>query len=110
MKIPVAGPSITQGRSLCQPSGDDRLVRPSNTFHDRFEQSFSVIVIGGTQYLFPRAPPRCIWPSCAGVGPGDEVIVPDVTWIASVAPVRYVGATPVFADIDPAPGVCPRCF
>jgi len=34
-----------------------------------------------------------------GVGPGDEVIVPDVTWIASVAPVIYVGATPVFADI-----------
>jgi perosamine synthetase len=28
------------------------------------------------------------------------VIFPDATWIASVAPVRYVGATPVFADID----------
>jgi perosamine synthetase len=36
-----------------------------------------------------------------GVGPGDEVIVPDVTWIATAAPVSYVGATPVFADIDP---------
>jgi perosamine synthetase len=35
-----------------------------------------------------------------GVGPGDEVIVPDVTWIASAAPITYVGATPVFADID----------
>src|SRR5262249_28581670 len=35
-----------------------------------------------------------------GVGPGDEVIVPDVTWIATSAPVSYVGATPVFADID----------
>ncbi|MBC7545214.1 MAG: DegT/DnrJ/EryC1/StrS family aminotransferase, partial [Candidatus Sericytochromatia bacterium] len=35
------------------------------------------------------------------VGPGDEVILPDVTWIASAAPVTYVGATPVFADIDP---------
>jgi len=34
------------------------------------------------------------------VGPGDEVIVPDITWIASSAPVDYVGATPVFADID----------
>ena len=32
--------------------------------------------------------------------PGDEVIVPDVTWIASAAPIEYVGATPVFADID----------
>ena len=36
-----------------------------------------------------------------GVGPGDEVIVPDATWIASAAPISYVGATPVFADIDP---------
>ncbi|HZL99562.1 MAG TPA: aminotransferase class I/II-fold pyridoxal phosphate-dependent enzyme, partial [Planctomycetota bacterium] len=35
-----------------------------------------------------------------GVGPGDEVIVPDVTWIASAAPISYVGAEPVFADID----------
>jgi perosamine synthetase len=35
-----------------------------------------------------------------GIGPGDEVIVPDITWIASAAPTHYVGATPVFADID----------
>ena len=36
-----------------------------------------------------------------GIGPGDEVIVPDVTWIATSAPVSYVGATVVFADFDP---------
>jgi perosamine synthetase len=36
-----------------------------------------------------------------GLGPGDEVIVPALTFVASVNPVRYVGATPVFADIDP---------
>src|SRR6185436_7072758 len=36
-----------------------------------------------------------------GVGPGDEVIVPELTWIASAAPVDYVGATVVFADVDP---------
>ncbi len=36
-----------------------------------------------------------------GIGPGDEVVVPDCTWIASAAPISYVGATPVFADIDP---------
>jgi perosamine synthetase len=35
-----------------------------------------------------------------GVGPGDEVIVPDCTWIATAAPVSYLGAEPVFCDID----------
>lgn len=44
-----------------------------------------------------------------GVGPGDEVIVPELTWIASVAPVIYLGAKCVFVDtlkdswcVDPA--------
>lgn len=36
-----------------------------------------------------------------GIGPGDEVIVPGLTFIASVNPVMYVGAKPVFADVDP---------
>ncbi len=34
-----------------------------------------------------------------GVGPGDEVILPDSTWVASANPVAYVGATPVFVDV-----------
>ena len=34
------------------------------------------------------------------IGPGDEVVVPSYTWIATANVVRMVGATPVFADID----------
>lgn len=37
-----------------------------------------------------------------GVGPGDEVIVPALTFVASANAVTYTGATPVFADVDPA--------
>lgn len=37
-----------------------------------------------------------------GVGPGDEVIVPAITFAASANCVVYLGATPVFADVDPA--------
>jgi perosamine synthetase len=36
-----------------------------------------------------------------GIGPGDEVIVPALTYIASVNAIRYVGATPVFAESLP---------
>ena len=36
--------------------------------------------------------------AAAGVGPGDEVIVPTLTFVATVNAVKYVGATPVFCD------------
>ena len=36
-----------------------------------------------------------------GINPGDEIILADTNWIASVAPIVHLGATPVFVDIDP---------
>src|SRR6185312_761144 len=35
-----------------------------------------------------------------GIEPGDEVIVPAFTWVATANAVVYCGATPVFADVD----------
>jgi dTDP-4-amino-4,6-dideoxygalactose transaminase len=67
---------------------------------ERFEAAFSdyvgvrhaVAVSSGTAGLHLM----CL---TAGLGPGDEVIVPSLTFVATVNAVRYTGATPVFADI-----------
>lgn len=40
----------------------------------------------------------------AGVRPGDDVVVPSLSFIATTNAVAYVGANPVFADVDPTTG------
>ena len=45
---------------------------------------------------------RCnIGLAALGIKPGDEVILADINWIASAAPITYLGATPVFVDVLP---------
>ena len=55
----------------------------------------AIVVTSGTAALF------CALVGC-GVGPGDEVIVPDFTMIATANAVVLAGARPVFVDIDPS--------
>lgn len=101
-RIPVAGPWITQKEiDYVSDAVSNAWYSNANMYHTRFEQAF-------TNYIGVRF--AVALPSCTsaihlallalGVGPGDEVIVPDITWIASTAPISYVGATPVFADVD----------
>ncbi|OAI50966.1 glutamine--scyllo-inositol aminotransferase [Planctomycetaceae bacterium SCGC AG-212-F19] len=101
-RIPVAGPWITQKEiDYVADAAAHAWYDQANVYHQRFEEAFARYI--GTRYAVSL-------PSCTsaihlsllalGVGPDDEVIVPDITWIASAAPIAYVGATPVFADVD----------
>ena len=100
--IPVSGPWITDREvEYVADAARNAWYGNSNIYHDRFEKAFAEYL--GVKYAVAL-------PSCTsvlhlsllalGVGPGDEVIVSDVTWIASAAPIIYVRATPVFADMD----------
>lgn len=101
--IPVAGPWITNKEiTYVTDAVTNGWYDQANDYINRFESAFKAYL--GRKYAISL-------PSCTsglhlsllalGVGPGDEVIVPDGTWIASAAPISYVGATPIFADMDP---------
>lgn len=101
--IPVSGPWITQKEiDYVTDAVTNAWYSRATMYHDRFEAAFARY----TGRAFAIALPSCtsalhLALASAGVGPGDEVIVPDCTWIATAAPISYLGAEPVFADIDP---------
>jgi len=64
-----------------------------NAFADYIGVDYAVAVNSGTSALHLAL-------LSLGIGEGDEVIVPALTFFATVEAVLYVGATPVFADID----------
>ena len=101
-RIPVAGPWITQREiDYVADAVAHAWYGNANVYHARFEDAFSAYV----RRTYAMALPSCtsaihLSLLALGVGPGDEVIIPDSTWIASAAPISYVGATPVFVDVD----------
>lgn len=101
-RISISGPWITQKEvDYVTDAAANAWYANHAMYHVRFEKAFAAYV--GTKYAVSL--PSCtsaihLSLAALGVGPGDEVIVPDLTWIASSAPISYVGATPVFADVD----------
>ncbi len=66
-----------------------------NAFAASQDAAYGVFMVNGTVTLEAAL-------AALGIGPGDEVIVPGLTWIATAQAIKYVGAKIVFADIDPA--------
>jgi perosamine synthetase len=102
-RIAVAGPSITDREvELAADAARNAWFQDSYVYNRRFEQMVADYVgVTHAVSLSHCTAALHLGLAALGVGPGDEVIVPDVTWIASVAPVVYVGAEPVLVDILP---------
>ena len=103
-RVPLSVPSVGEPevRYLRQ-CIEENWVASRGRFVREFEQLFASIharddavsTINGTAALHLA----CVE---AGLGPGDEVLVPALTFAASANAVLYTGATPVFVDVDPA--------
>ena len=101
MRIPYAKPSITQleidfvNDAIANGWGEQR-----NFYIERFEREFAEHL--GVKYAIATS--SCTGAlhmglSAIGLETGDEVVLADSNWIATVAPIVHLGATPVFVDV-----------
>jgi perosamine synthetase len=101
--IPISKPSIgTREREFVLDALDSGWVSSIGKYIDEFEEKFAhycgskyaLAVSNGTTGLHLAL-------ATLGLKAGDEVIIPDLTFVATANAVAYTGATPVLADIDP---------
>jgi len=101
--IPVTGPSITEKEvKYVAQAAKDGWNKNYQKYITLFERKFSEYV--NRKYALATS-------SCTGalhlsflalgLRKGDEVIVPNITWIATVEPLYWMGIKPIFADIEP---------
>ncbi len=77
------------------PTGGPEIVHLEHNLAEVFGVPHAVAVSSGTAALHAAL-------SACGIGPGDEVLVPALSVIMTVAPLAGLGAVPVFVDSDPA--------
>jgi perosamine synthetase len=102
-RIPVAAPALVgREREYVLDCLDSTWISSSGRYLERFESAFAefcgvdhaVSCCNGTVAVHLAL-------LAQGIGPGDEVIVPTLTYVASANPVVYCGARPVFVDVEP---------
>lgn len=102
-RIPVAAPALVgREREYVLDCLDSTWISSSGKYLERFESQFA-------DFCGVRHAVSCCNGTVAvhlalmahGVGPGDEVIVPTLTYVASANPVVYCGGQPVFVDAEP---------
>ena len=100
--IPVSEPNITKKElEYINNAVKSTWISSTGEYIDRFESVFSnyigvenaLTVSSGTSALHVAL-------LSLGIGPGDEVIIPALTYIATANAITYTGATPVFADSE----------
>jgi perosamine synthetase len=100
--VPIAGPSITDREveyiaEAARTGWHQDYLKYIKLFEERFaayvDRRHAIATSSGTGALHLAY-------AALGVGPGDEIIVPNITWIASIDPALHLGAVPVFADIE----------
>jgi perosamine synthetase len=78
---------------------DSTWISSKGSFISRFEDEFSAYLnVNGATTVSNGTVALHLALVALGIGPGDEVIVPTLTYVASVNAIAYVGATPVFVD------------
>ena len=100
--IPLHAPNFTDlEKTYLLDCIDSTFVSSVGEYVDRFEQAiadytgtgYAVATVNGTAALH-------IALKLAGVGPGDRVICPSLTFVATANAIRYCGAEPLFVDVE----------
>jgi perosamine synthetase len=104
MKIPVSIPDLSGNEeNYVVDAIRSTWISSTGSYVKRFEKEFAEIA--GTRYALSVANGTLalhLAMIALDVAPGDEVIVPSLTYIATANAVKYMGGTPVFVDVDPA--------
>lgn len=101
--IHIASPDLSGNEKLyVNECIDSTWISSAGRFIGDFERAFADLC-GATHAIATNNGTTALHLALAAlnIGPGDEVIVPVLTYIATANAVRYCGATPVFADVEP---------